>query len=164
MAGRAGPWTLFLCAAAAASAVGVAGALVTQLGPWYYGLRLPDWKPPDGLFGPAWTLIFAAAATAGVYAWRGARAWSERATILACFALNIALNIGWSWLFFRMQRPDHALVEVAFLWLSIVLLIVVLRRHSRAAAWLLAPYLAWVTFAAVLNLAVVRLNAPFAGV
>jgi tryptophan-rich sensory protein len=154
-------WKLILSAAAGASFAGVVGALVTDLGPWYYGLRFPPWKPPDWLFGPAWTLIFAFAATAGAYAWLGARTAAARAIILALFALNLAFNILWSWLFFRMQRPDYALAEVGLLWLSIVALIVVLRRYSKASGWLLAPYLAWVTFAAALNYAIVRLNAPF---
>jgi tryptophan-rich sensory protein len=154
-------WKLILCAAAGASFAGIVGALVTDLGPWYYGLRFPSWKPPDWLFGPAWTLIFAFAATAGAYAWLGARTAAARAVILALFALNLACNILWSWLFFRLQRPDYALAEVGLLWLSIVVLIVVLRRHSRVAGWLLVPYLAWVTFAAALNYAIVRLNAPF---
>jgi tryptophan-rich sensory protein len=71
------------------------------------------------------------------------------------------LNVLWSWLFFRARRPDWALAEVGLLWLSIVLLIVLAARASTSAAWLLAPYLLWVAFAAALNLAVVRLNAPF---
>ena len=81
--------------------------------------------------------------------------------ILALFLVNAILNVGWSLLFFRLQRPDWALIEVAFLWLSIVALIVAIAPLSRLAAWLLAPYLAWVAFAAVLNFAIVRLNGPF---
>jgi translocator protein len=150
-------------AAVAAAAVGALGAWVTDLGPWYYNLREPAWKPPDWLFGPAWTLIFALAAIAGVLAWKNAQTTGARVRILILFAININLNILWSGLFFRLQRPDYALVEVVFLWLSIVALIVGLRGYSKASTWLLAPYLAWVTFAAALNLEVVRLNAPFAG-
>lgn len=73
-----------------------------------------------------------------------------------------ALNVLWSVLFFRLQRPDWAFVEVVLLWLSIVALIVGVIRYSRTAAALLVPYLAWVTFAAALNRAIVTLNAPFA--
>ena len=75
----------------------------------------------------------------------------ERYWLIALFALNVILNILWSGLFFRLQRPDWALVEVVFLWLSILALIVVLPRYASKAAWLLVPYLAWVTFAAALN-------------
>ena len=79
------------------------------------------------------------------------------------FAFNMLLNMAWSGLFFTLRRPDWALVEVALLWLSIAALIFVLRPISpRAAAWLL-PYIAWVSFAAILNFEIVRLNAPFEG-
>jgi len=113
------------------------------------------------LFGPAWTLIFALAALAGVLYWRHRANRNEGLQIIAAFALNAFLNTLWSLLFFRLKRPDWALDEVGFLWLSIVLLIVLLFRGSRPAAWLLLPYLAWVSFAAVLNWKIVQLNMPF---
>ena len=150
-------------AVAAGSAILVAsvGATMTDIGPWYQGLAKPSWQPPDWLFGPAWTLIFALAALSAATAWRDAPDQASREWMVGLFAINGVLNILWSALFFRLRRPDWALVEVAFLWLSVLALILVLRRYSRVAVWLLSPYLAWVTFAAVLNLAVVRLNAPF---
>jgi tryptophan-rich sensory protein len=150
-----------LVAAAAAIAIAGLGALMTDLGPWYLSLRQPPWKPPDWLFGPGWTFIFAFAAAAGVTAWRRAPDRASREWLLALFALNGFLNILWSLLFFRLRRPDWALVEVVFLWLSVLLLVVVVSRYAKASAGLLLVYLAWVTFAAALNLAVVRLNAPF---
>jgi tryptophan-rich sensory protein len=153
--------TPVVIAAAAAVAVAGLGAFMTDLGPWYQGLRQPPWKPPDWLFGPGWTVIFAFAAAAGVTAWRAAPDQSSREWLLVLFSLNGFLNIFWSLLFFRLRRPDWALVEVVFLWLSILLLIVAVARYSKAAAALLAPYLAWVTFAGMLNRAVVELNAPF---
>jgi len=144
-------------AALAAIAVGALGALATDLGPWYVALRKPPWQPPYWLFGPAWTLIFGLASLAGCLAWFPADAKGRR-WIVALFAVNAALNFLWSWLFFRLHRPDLALAEVGFLWLSIAVLIAALWRHSRLAAWLLVPYLAGVTFAAVLNRAIVGLN------
>ena len=89
-------------------------------------------------------------------------ATARRAQWLAALGANGALNVFWSWLFFKARRPDWALAEVVLLWLSIVLLIALARRDDTAAALLLVPYLLWVAFAASLNLAVVRLNAPFA--
>ena len=153
-------WKPVLVAAVAAMVVAALGASATDLGPWYQGLRKPDWQPPDWLFGPAWTLIFALTAAAGALAWSRAPR-RARLPLVAAFALNALLNVLWSELFFAFQRPDWALVEVAFLWLSIVLLMVVAGRHARAAAWLLVPYLLWVSFAAFLNYTVVQLNAPF---
>ena len=150
-----------LIAAAAAFGVAMLGALTTDLGPWYRSLVQPAWKPPDWSFGLVWTTIFALAAAAGVMAWQHAPDQGEREWMLALFALNGFLNVFWSLLYFRMKRPDWALFEVAFLWLSVLLLMVVLWRYSRISSWLLAPYLVWVAIAAMLNLATVRLNGPF---
>lgn len=154
-------WRPAITGALAAFALGALGALVTELGPWYYALKKPSWQPPDWLFGPAWTLIFGLAAVSGVLAWRGTDSRAGHARILWLFGVNALLNVAWSWLFFRLHRPDWALFEVGFLWLSIVALMVGLWPYSKAASWLLLPYLAWVTFASVLNLAIVRLNQPF---
>jgi tryptophan-rich sensory protein len=152
------PWKPVLLAAAAAILVAVMGMLATDLDGWYRALEKPAWQPPDWLFGPVWTLIYALAALAGVSAWRGATDGAARLRILGLFALNAFLNVFWSLLFFRLHRPDWALVEVVFLWLSIVALIVGLRPLSRASTWWLVPYLVWVTFAAFLNFTIVRLN------
>lgn len=160
-AGGAGRLLPVIVAAAAAIVVASVGATMTDIGPWYQGLAKPSWQPPDWLFGPAWTLIFALAALSAVTAWRDAPSQAEREWMVGLFAVNGVLNILWSALFFRLRRPDWALVEVVLLWLSVLALMLVLRRYSRPAALMLLPYLAWVAFAAVLNLAVVRLNAPF---
>ena len=158
---RSGRWRPVLAAACSALALAGLGALTTDIGPWYYGLHKPAWQPPDWLFGPAWTAIFALAALAAVLYWERCTNRDARLQIVAAFAFNAFLNTLWSLLFFRLKRPDLALYEVGFLWLSIVLLIVLLGRWSRGAAWLLAPYLAWVSFASILNAKVVQLNAPF---
>jgi tryptophan-rich sensory protein len=151
-------WKPIVSAALAALAVAALGAQITDLGPWYHALREPAWKPPDALFGPAWTLIFALAATAGVLGWRALRSRASRLAMCGFFFLNALFNELWSALFFRLHRPDWALLEVVLLWLSILLLMIVLYRASKTASWLLLPYLIWVSYAAALNLAVVRLN------
>ena len=154
-------WLPIACAAAAAILVATLGALMTDLGNWYVNLDKPSWQPPDWLFGPAWTLIFALAAASGVLAWRGAPDQARAEWIVGLFALNGFLNVLWSLLFFRLHRPDWALWEVGFLWLSILALIVMIAPASATGSWLLAPYLVWVSFASALNVAIVRLNAPF---
>ncbi len=159
---RRRPWRPVAVAALAAIVVAGLGASATDLGPWYYALHKPPWQPPDWLFGPAWTLIYGLIALAGVKAWSAARDRRQGLRIVGVFALNALLNVGWSELFFHFQRPDWALLEVVAFWLSIVVLIVTAGSVSPVAGWLLVPYLAWVTFAGLLNLAVVRLNAPFA--
>jgi benzodiazapine receptor len=159
---RSRRWRPVVAAALSAIAVALLGALSTELGPWYYGLRKPSWQPPDWLFGPAWTAIFALAALAGVKYWRRETQRDGRLAAVGLFAVNGFLNTLWSLLFFRLQRPDWSLYEVGFLWLSVLLLIWVLARASRGAAALLLPYLLWVGFAAFLNWKIVALNAPFA--
>ena len=158
---RGGTLKPILIAAAAAMSVAGLGGLMTDIGPWYLSLAQPPWKPPDWLFGPAWTVIFALAAASGVTAWRAAPTRTGQEWMLALFALNGFLNVLWSLLYFRLRRPDWALMEVGFLWLSVALLMVVLGRYSRKASLLLAPYLLWIAFAGVLNWATVRLNGPF---
>jgi len=139
---------------------GIGGAL-TDLGPWYQALKQPDWKPPDAAFGVIWSTIFTLGAFSGWLAWRQAPLLRERLVVLAVFLINLCLNILWSWLFFVQHRPDWSLVELYFLWASIVAMMVVSWRHSRLAAVLLVPYLAWVTTAGFLNQANIQLNGPF---
>ncbi len=154
-------WVPVLTAGCAALLVATVGATMTDIGPWYQSLNKPSWQPPDWLFGPAWTIIFAFAAMAGVAAWRNAPSDRDREWVIVLFAINGILNVLWSALFFRLHRPDWALIEVAFLWLSILIPMIVFLRYSKLASALLLPYLAWVTFAGILNLEVVRLNGPF---
>jgi len=148
-------------ATAAALCVAALGATVTDLGPWYQALAKPDWNPPDIVFPMGWTVIYALITVAGITAWRAAPTSAQAEWVLGLFALNGFLNISWSLIFFRLQRPDWALYELAVLWLSILVMIVLCGRFSKSAAALLVPYLAWVTFAGALNWAVVQLNAPF---
>lgn len=113
------------------------------------------------MFGPAWTLIFTLCAVSAATAWRFARTGRRRALVVGLFAINAVFNVLWTVLFFKLHRPDWALIEVVFLWASIVVLIVALRPISRPAAWMLAPYLAWVTFAGILTWRISVLNGPF---
>jgi benzodiazapine receptor len=153
-------WTI-LIAALIATLVGLIGGLLTTIGPWYRGLRKPSWQPPDWAFAPAWTTIFALAVVAAVLGWYAAPSAGGRGLMVALFGVNAVLNMAWSWLFFRLQRPDWALMEVALLWLSILALIVLLWPWAPPAAWSLIPYLLWVSFASFLNWTIVRLNQPF---
>ena len=148
-------------AAACALAIAMAGGLATEIGPWYASLRRPPWQPPDYLFGPVWTLIYALCAWSAASAWHAMQEGRHRRGLLWAWAANALCNVAWSVLFFRLRRPDWALWEVGLLWLSVAWLIVLSWRVHRRAGQLLLPYLMWVSFAATLNLTVVRLNAPF---
>lgn len=150
-----------IVAAGAALLVAGAGMTVTEIGPWYKGLKQPDWAPPDWAFGVIWTVIFALTAGAAVSGWRNAPSQRAAEALVGLFAFNGFLNLLWSFLFFKMQRPDWALFEVGLLWLSILTLIIVTARYAKTAALLLVPYLIWVGIAAALNYQVVILNRPF---
>jgi len=152
--------TLGLALVLSYGTAGIGGAL-TELGSWYYALRHPEWKPPDAAFGVVWSTIFTLCAISGALAWRAAETVGLRSRVLVLFGANAVLNVLWSLLYFKLHRPDWALIEVVFLWLSIAALIAGLWRISRWASALLLPYLVWVSIATALNLATVRLNGPF---
>jgi benzodiazapine receptor len=158
---EAAGWGPILVAVAAACLLALVGGLATDIGPWYRNLVKPSWQPPNWLFGPAWTLIFGLTAWAGVLGWTGAADASQRTVVVVAFAVNGLLNMLWSVLFFSRRRPDWALIEVVALWLSILAMIAVLSPLTGRGCLLLLPYLLWVSFAAYLNLTIVRLNAPF---
>lgn len=155
-------WILpIVVATLAAGLVAFLGATITDLGPWYQNLAKPAWTPPDELFPIVWTIIYALITVSSITAWRAARNGNEALNVISLFALNAFLNISWSLLFFRFQRPDWAFVEVTLLLASILALIVYCGRFSRKASLLLVPYLAWVALAAALNWEVMQLNGPF---
>ena len=153
--------TSVLVAAGGAIALGVVGGLMTPIGTWYANLRKPRLQPPNWLFGPAWTVILGLAAWSAAAAWDAATTDAARTSVLILFGVNALCHLLWSPLFFKLRRPDWALIEVVFLWASLVALVVGLWPISPFAAKLILPYLAWVSFAAWLNWAIVKLNAPF---
>jgi len=140
--------------------VAIAGMWATDIGEWYQNLIKPSWQPPDWLFGPAWTTIYICIIAAVGMAWNRGPSESH-ATIIGLLVVNFALNIVWSILFFKLRRPDWALIEVVLLWSSVLSLIVYFKDINPLSSWLLLPYILWVTFAAYLTLTIVRLNKPF---
>ena len=125
---------------------------------WYAGLRRPEWQPPDWVLPLAWGAIYALIALSTRRAWRAAPDRRAREVLVAALALNLFLNLLWAVLFFVHRRPDWAMAEQPALILSTLLLMAVAGGHDGRAGWLLMPYLAWLGFAAVLNLAILRLN------
>ena len=142
---------LFLCFAAA-SLGGLSGS-----SEWYAALNKPSWNPPAWIFGPVWTTLYAMMAVAAWLVWRQG-GWNRQRKPLLFFLAQLSLNAFWTPLFFGMQRPDLAFVDIVLLWVAIAVTLAAFRSVNRAAAWLLAPYLAWVSFAAVLNFTIWLLN------
>jgi tryptophan-rich sensory protein len=151
-----------LISAGGAILLGGVGGLMTPLGDWYRNLRKPPWQPPNWAFGPSWTVILGLAAWSASAAWAAASDDAARRTVVILFVTNAFFHLLWSPLFFRLRRPDWALIEVVFLWASLVALVVGLWPISHLASALIWPYLLWVSFASVLNYAIVKLNRPFA--
>jgi tryptophan-rich sensory protein len=142
--------------AAAFATAGIGGVVTTRsLDDWYRRLDKPPWTPPGQVFGPVWSLLHGAQAVAAWLVWRSG---GERAPALELYGAQLGLNLGWTLLFFGLRRPGWAVLEIAALWVAIAATIAAFRRRSRAAAWLLLPYLAWVSFALALNLAIWRRN------
>jgi len=135
------------------------GSLFTMvsLESWYAGLAKPSWNPPNWVFGPVWTALYAMMAVAGWLVWRWGRSQSWLA--LRWFAIQLVLNVAWSVVFFGLRLPALAFVEILVLWFAIVATLLTSWRVSRTAAILLAPYLLWASFAALLNFTIWRLNA-----
>ncbi len=138
------------------SAIG--GWIAAQsVGTWYRTLQKPFFNPPDWLFAPVWTLLYLMIAVAGWRVWR-APGLADARSAMAAYAMQLALNLAWSFLFFGGRLIGVALTEIVLLFAAIVVNAVLFWRIDRVAGWLLAPYAAWVAFACALNLALWRLN------
>lgn len=129
-----------------------------SLGTWYAELKKPGFQPPDWIFGPVWTALYLSMAVAAWLVWR-ARGQTPAFYPLLLFAMQLSLNVAWSYTFFYLRRPELALADLILLWLAIVATILAFWHSSRIAGWLLAPYLLWVSFAAALNYSIWTLNA-----
>lgn len=126
-------------------------------GEWYASLNKPAWNPTGWIFGPVWSALYTMMAVAAWLVWkRGGFAVQRRP--LTFFLVQLALNAAWTPLFFGLHWTGVAFAEIVLLWLAIAATIAAFRPVSPTAAWLLAPYLAWVSFAAVLNFTLWRLN------
>jgi tryptophan-rich sensory protein len=124
---------------------------------WYFTLQKPELTPPNWIFGPMWTLLYAAMAVAAWLAWK--TRWSScRTRGLRLFGVQLFLNVTWTWIFFNQHRPDLALIDIALLWIAIALTAQAFYKISQLAAGLMVAYLAWVTYAGYLNWGIWRLN------
>ncbi len=140
-------------------AIGILGSIFTvpNIPTWYAALVKPPLNPPNQLFGPVWTTLYALMGYAAWIVWK-TRPSACRVRGLLLFSVQLALNFLWTWIFFSRHQMLTAFADLVALWVAILLTILTFRKMSARAAWLLVPYLAWVTFAGYLNLALWRLN------
>lgn len=151
-------WALLFFLALCFSA-GIVGSALSDEGgtQWYFLLRKPDWAPPPWVFGPVWAFLYASMAFSAWWVWRMPDSL-ERRRALGLFLLQLFFNAAWSPVFFRLGAIALSVVVIALLWATLLLTTFAFSRLSRPAALLLLPYLAWVSFAAFLDIRIWQLN------
>ena len=161
MTNRRNVIALLICVAVCFAAAAVGAPFTAEAtASWYREIVRPAWTPPNWLFGPVWTLLYTLMAVSAWLVWlRGG--FRKQRWPLRLFIGQLALNAAWTPLFFGLRRFDLASVEIVFLWCAIVATIVAFRRVRSAAAWLLVPYLFWVTYATTLSFGIWVLNPDF---
>jgi len=149
-----------IIAIAVCELAGVVGSLFTtpSITGWYTEIIKPDFNPPSWVFAPVWTALFALMGIATFLIWKRGLDHRDVKIALGIFVGQLALNIAWSIIFFGLHSPGGALLEIVFLWIAILATIVAFAKISKIAAWLLVPYILWVSFAGYLNYAIWMLN------
>ncbi len=139
---------------------GIIGSVFTapSIAGWYATLVKPILNPPAWVFGPVWTTLFALMGIAAFLVWKKGLDRRDEKIALGIFLGQLVLNTLWSIIFFGLHSPVGALIEIVFLWLAILATIIAFAKISKPAAWLLVPYILWVSFAAYLNYSIWMLN------
>lgn len=147
--------TIIICELA-----GIVGSIftVSSIPTWYAGIIKPELSPPNWIFGPVWTTLFLLMGISLYLVWEKRSVNKNTSIALGIFAIQLVLNTLWSIIFFGLRSPGGAFVEIIFLWIAILATIIYFSKISRAAAWLLVPYILWVSFAAYLNFSIWILN------
>lgn len=128
------------------------GGMFTDIGPWYEQLPKIGLQPPKWIFGPVWTILFILIGLAALLVWNAKKADEKlKNAAMFCFLANGILNVLWSFLFFTLKDISKSFTEILVLWISIALMILLSAKIDKKAAWLLVPYLVWVSFASYLT-------------
>ncbi len=153
-------WPRILGAAAGTLAVGLLSGLATanSVDTWFSTLERPWFAPPNWLFGPVWTALYILMGIAAGRVWNHGLTERPVQNALVLYVIQLVLNAAWSLIFFVMRDLGAAAIELSILWFAIFATLVLFARVDRTSAWLLAPYIVWVSFAWFLNLAYVQLN------
>lgn len=150
------PLVFFLTVCLGVSAVG-GWITQTSVNDWYQTLAKPPMNPPDWVFAPTWITLYVMMAVAGWRVWlRSAN--NIRRMAMVAFAVQLMLNLIWSFIFFGAQSPGFAAIEIVLLWISILITLLMFWRIDGFAGWLMSPYIVWVSFAIYLNISIVLLN------
>jgi len=138
--------------------IGFSGSYFTisEIGSWYQTIQKPSWNPPNWIFGPVWTTLYVLMGISLFLVWRSTD--SQKGAAIILFTLQLVLNFFWTFIFFKQHQIGFAFAEILALWLMILLTIFAFGRINKLAAWLLVPYISWVSFAAILNFTIWQLN------
>lgn len=141
-------------------AVGAVSGLFTrpEIDGWYQTIKKPSWQPPGWVFGPVWTTLYILMGIALYLVWKSNAPDKLKRTAVTLWIVQLVFNFFWSFIFFRQHQLDWALGEIIVLWLFILLTIFAFARISKIAAWLLVPYISWVSFASILTYTIYQLN------
>ncbi|MDZ4807048.1 MAG: TspO/MBR family protein [Bacteroidota bacterium] len=141
-------------------AVGAVSGFFTssEIPGWYQTINKPTWNPPSWLFGPVWTTLYILMGIALFLVWKSDASQSVKKTAIILFAAQLVLNFFWSFIFFNQHQIGWAVVEIITMWVFILLTIFAFAPISKIAAWLLVPYISWVSFATILNYTIWKLN------
>ena len=146
---------IFLC-----ESVGISSGLLASANKndWFDNLIKPTWNPPAYLFGPVWTILYLLMGISLALIWKNKATALNKRNAYVLFAIQLFLNFWWSIFFFKMHSPALALVDIVLMVITIILTIFSFSSFSKPAAWLLVPYISWVSFATVLNFSIWYLN------
>lgn len=125
---------------------------------WYVNVNKPSFNPPSWLFAPVWTALYLMMGIAFYLVWKAAVTDALKKQAMTFYAVQLFLNFIWSFIFFYLQQPGWAMVDIVLMWIMILLTIIWFGKISPVAAWLLVPYICWVSFAALLNYSIWKLN------
>lgn len=138
---------------------GLAGLFTaSEINGWFHTIKKPWWQPPNWVFGPVWTALYLLMGIAFYLVWKSHVPAKQKRMAIILWLVQLVFNFFWSFIFFKKHQIDWALGEIVLLWVFILLTILYFGRISKAAAWLMVPYICWVTFASVLTLTIYRLN------
>jgi translocator protein len=153
-------WMKLALSIALPLAVGSIAGLFTrpEIDNWYKTIEKPDWQPPNWVFGPVWTLLYIMMGIALYLIWRSKAPVQKKRTAITLWVIQLVFNFFWSYIFFRQHQLDWALGEIIVLWFFILLTIFAFSRINKLAAWLLVPYISWVSFASILTYTIYQLN------
>ncbi|RZL02653.1 MAG: tryptophan-rich sensory protein [Pedobacter sp.] len=131
---------------------------ITGTGSWYQSLEKPSWNPPSWVFGPVWTTLYILMGIALFLVWKSDTTVAKKRSAVILWSVQLLFNFLWSFLFFGQEQIFLALIEIVILWVLILLTIFAFARINKLSAWLLVPYISWVSFATILTYTIWELN------